>query len=75
MPKVIDTRRQRAQALLDRILRGPSFSGPLRSGEVYGPEEYSRQYRLWMNSWIKNQLIDLVPELRAAAKAAKAAEE
>ena len=61
MPKVIDTRKQRAAKLLERIERGPSFNPT--TGEPLTTEEAQRLYRVWMQSWILEDLIDVIPEL------------
>lgn len=61
MPKIHGTRKEKAAELLGRIKCGPSFSG-LR--EPFTPEEASRQYRMWSESWIVEQLLELVPELK-----------
>lgn len=61
MPKIHGTRKERAQELLDRIKRGPSFS---QIGRPFTLDEATAQYKLWSESWIVCQLIDLVPELK-----------
>lgn len=67
MPKTEGTREQRAEELLKRIERGPSFSDPTMFGSPpLTPDEASRQYRGWAQSWIVNELVLLIPELRAA---------
>lgn len=72
MPKVIDTRRQRAAKLLERIMHGPSFNpttgGPLTT------EEAQRLYRIWMQSWILEDLKNLIPELKAVTLEAEVVE-
>ena len=62
MPKVIDTRKLRTAKLLERIERGPSFNPT--TGEPLTTEEAQAQYNRWMNSWILEDLKDLIPELR-----------
>ncbi len=55
MPKVYDTRKQRAIELLERLRRGPAHleqSTPLES------------YQLWAESWIVPELKKLIPELK-----------
>jgi hypothetical protein len=66
MPKVIDTRKLRAAKLLERIERGPSFNPT--TGEPLSAEEAQRLYRIWMQSWILEDLIDLIPELRQSQR-------
>jgi hypothetical protein len=61
MPKVTDTRKQRAAKLLERIERGPSFNPT--TGEPLTTEEAQQLYRVWMQSWILEDLKDLIPEL------------
>jgi hypothetical protein len=64
MPKVRDMRKEKAATLLRRIKEGPSFSGtPFH--DPFTPEEAARQYKLWADSWIVEQVSELVPELRA----------
>lgn len=57
MPKVSNTRQQRADELLARIKRGPSSLGKM-----------TRLYQIWVESWILDDLVDLIPELKAEAK-------
>jgi hypothetical protein len=66
MPKVTDTRKQRAARLLERIERGPSFNPT--TGEPLTTEEAQRLYSVWMQSWILEDLIDLIPELRQSQR-------
>jgi len=68
MPKAVDTRKQRANELLARIKRGPFFSSTPGLDGPYSPKLAAEGYKLWMESWIKNELIQLVPELRKAKK-------
>ena len=63
MPKVIDTRKQRAAKLLERIERGPSFNPPM-AGEPLTTEEAQRLYRIWMQSWILEDSKALITELK-----------
>lgn len=65
MPKIANTRKQRANELLDRLRRGPSFSDTFRT--LDGPfttDMASAQFRNWSRSWIIDELIELVPELK-----------
>jgi hypothetical protein len=59
MPKVTDTRKQRAAELLKKVKQGPHFS--TIGGSQDTPTE---QYQRWAESWIVTELCDLVPELR-----------
>lgn len=70
MPKITNTRKQRASELLARLERGPHFdSNP--DGTSYTPGNAQEQYQLWVNSWIIGELIDLIPELRQMEKEGK----
>lgn len=60
MPKTSNTRKQRAKELLRQIETGPSS---LRGEHGCDLESYE----LWMTTWIRNELIDLIPELRRSA--------
>lgn len=60
-----NTRATRARELLERLQRGPSF--PTFGPEGDTPESAARantRYRLWASSWVLDELVDLVPELR-----------
>ena len=63
MPKVINTRKQRARDLYCKIVAGPSLAMP---GQRLSQEEISKGYDLWFSSWIDKEIIDLIPELRNA---------
>jgi hypothetical protein len=65
MPRVQNTRKQRAEVLRNRLLKGPSFSQFTMTPEAIA--EAGRQFRLWSESWIIGELDDLVPELRKKA--------
>ena len=64
MPKVHDTRKQRARELLRMVQDGPSFDNLGQSSDPFTPARAADQYRLWSRSWIVEELIRLVPELR-----------
>ncbi len=66
MPKVTNTRKQRAQELLARLQRGPSFDDDRSQG--FDATEATRQFRMWGETWILEELKDLIPELRKGAK-------
>ena len=72
MPKVTDTRKQRAARLLERIERGPSFNPT--TGEPLTTEEAQALYNRWMQSWILEDLKDLIPELKPLTLEAKIVE-
>jgi len=59
MPKITNTRKYRASELLKRVKRGPYFKTPFQ--EEIDPTSC---YRLWAESWVVDELIDLIPELR-----------
>jgi hypothetical protein len=67
MPKVHDTRKQKAKELLRMVTNGPSFSldFPFSSPER---DKYlklaEKDYRLWSSSWIIPKLKELIPELK-----------
>ena len=65
MPKVGDTRKDRAEKLLAMVTRGPSFS-KIRPPSLppFSPDEASAEYRMWAESWVLEELRALVPELR-----------
>ena len=65
MPKVGNTRRERARALLARLERGPHFSANFGS-HGYTHKDAADTYRLWVESWVLDELKALVPELREA---------
>jgi hypothetical protein len=60
MPKVSDTRKQKAAELVRRLTDGPSWS----IFSQLNPEEATRQFKLWSSSWILPVVRELVPELR-----------
>jgi len=66
MPKVYNTRKQRARELYERLRRGPSLSPHAGRGTYTGltVAEAERQVRGWLGSWITYEVIDLVPELK-----------
>lgn len=63
MPKVTNTRKQRAKELFARLKRGPLLS-TTTFGEIIltALEEH---YRCWFQSWNETELLDLIPELRS----------
>lgn len=64
MPKVIGTRKQKAEELLKMLTEGPSFSKPFPFEGEFTIEEATRQFKLWSESWIIPVVKELVPELR-----------
>ena len=62
MPKIGDTRKDKAEALFKRVMHGPHFS---RTGsEEFTPEGAIASYQRWAISWVLQDLVALVPELR-----------
>ncbi len=59
MPKVIGTRKQKAVVLLARLERGPEFSE-----FEFTPQRAKEAYQRWAESWILDDLKELIPELR-----------
>jgi hypothetical protein len=69
MPKVHNTRKQKARELHKLATAGPSFSeSPIR-GEEFTAEEATVQYRRWSQSWLLPLVEELVPELRKKKEA------
>jgi hypothetical protein len=68
MPKVSNTRKQRALELLRRMHDGPAFGF---TGQTMKPDEVSEDYKTWVRSWILFEIIQLVPELRTMHKRGK----
>jgi len=62
MPRIHNTRKERAERLLERCKRGPSISA--YPGEVLTDKIISAHYKAWAESWILGDLIDLIPELK-----------
>jgi len=70
------TRMVKATELLDRLNRGPQFSlSPVTSdyGIALPPstralveQDVLNQYRSWIDSWVRQDVLDLIPELRGA---------
>lgn len=58
MPKVTNTRRQKAFKLLRILNDGPSLGLP---GAVLTATEYQEQLRSWASFWVLSALKDLVP--------------
>jgi hypothetical protein len=61
MPKVINTRKQKAAELLERLESGPSFSDV---AVPFTTDEAAMHYRVWSSSWIIPIVKELVPELK-----------
>ena len=65
MPKVTNTRAQRAKDLLNMLKNGPSFSVMDFNGVTHPYKMAEQAYRRWAESWILPELEELVPELYA----------
>jgi len=68
MPKVTDTRQQRAFIMLRRLRQGPQLHGheiSMRTGKrCIEANDAEWQVRNWLNAWITDEVIALVPELK-----------
>lgn len=68
MPKTTDTRKQRAAELLKRIQNGPAYYVNDLSEHTISTKnaniQAAKTYKMWVNSWIIDELIALVPELK-----------
>lgn len=68
MPKVRDTRKQKARELLRTATEGPHFSMGFPFDNSAERDKYielaKKDYRLWSSSWIIPRLKELIPELR-----------
>lgn len=64
MPKVYDTRKQKAAELLRLVEQGPSFSH-WNYAERKHPESTAKaHFKVWSESWVIPLVKELVPELR-----------
>jgi hypothetical protein len=63
MSKISGTRKQKAKELLERVKHGPYFSYDA-FGMPSSQKVVEADYRLWAETWLVDQLIELVPELR-----------
>lgn len=65
MPKLYNTRKQRAAEVLNMLERGPAFDSPFHFGGSHEiAKEASEMFRLWCTTWIIPEIKDLIPELR-----------
>lgn len=64
MPKVNNTRKQKAKELLERLERGPSTSFDIFKDKLPTDENINKSYRLWAQSWIIPAIKELIPELK-----------
>ena len=63
MPKVTGTRKHKARELERLIKKGPSLTENY-DGSPYCSDQAMRDTKLWLNSWVKPLIDELVPELR-----------
>lgn len=68
MPKIHNTRRQKASELIKRLERGPIFDEPYEKPWNDDRDGFPAQYKLWCESWIIPAVKELVPELRNLPK-------
>ena len=71
MPKLENTRKDRALKLRDRLETGPRFAPVWTGQRINSAEDYEsiciefeRSTRIWLQTWIIDDVKDLVPELR-----------
>jgi ribosomal protein L15 len=66
MPKVIGTRKQKALELYRRAKNGPSIFPRIGESNPNSitKEEFEKTYKIWSESWILNDLEELIPELK-----------
>ena len=66
MPKVHDTRKQKAAQLLARLKEGPCFDHDFDScvSTVAIEVRAKQSFKLWAETWVIPAVMDLVPELR-----------
>lgn len=60
MPKVHNTRKEKAAELWKLINNGPHFS----LLATYNADEASSQAKSWLEAWVVPLVLELVPELR-----------
>lgn len=63
MPKITNTRKQRALELLDRLRHGPSFYHPIGSG-IFTETHAREAYYNWFEGWVEEEILYLIPELK-----------
>ena len=63
MPKVTGTRKDKARELKGLIEKGPSLSDNF-DGSPYSSDQAMGEMKIWLNSWVKPLIDELVPELR-----------
>jgi hypothetical protein len=69
MPKRTGTRKERAENVVNMLVRGPHFSDPTMYGlPPLTTDEAVVQYKRWSRSWILEELALLSPEIRDALR-------
>jgi hypothetical protein len=58
------TRQDRANQLLRRLQKGPSFGWTDPANKSLTREEANSQARAWIETWVLDDVLTLVPELR-----------
>lgn len=77
MPKLQDTRKQKAVELFRLAQGGPGIFPNIKNPDNYGiitKEQYETDYRIWSQSWLLPLLEELVPEIAQAMKVAPEAD-
>lgn len=64
MPKVHDTRKQKAAELMRLVTKGPSLSHSGFVDDPYTPQMAMESCKCWLESWVTPLVKELVPELR-----------
>ena len=62
MPKITNTRLDRAQALLQRMAIGPYIVTD--HGQPKSDPNFQKNYRIWFDSWVLPDITTLIPEFR-----------
>ena len=62
MPKIYDTRKDKALALIRSVQQGPKLTN--FDHHELTIEEFEQHYKMWSQSWIIPALIELIPELK-----------
>ena len=63
MPKVHNTRLQKACDLVNTVKKGPAFSSAW-GNSPFSVEDAKEDYKIWSTSWILPKLLELIPELK-----------
>jgi len=68
MPKITNTKKQRAEELFKRLKRGPQMV-PLICEELPKTEKemeqfFKENYNIWIETWILPEIKNLIPQLK-----------